>query len=90
MKIFSEKGLILESFKPKYVLVSGKVCAQDEDDIKEYFYKKGWVFWSPSKLRGIITKMAEKGWEDNPVIITSKLLLRPKKLDTIARKTIRK
>ncbi len=76
IKSFLEKGLINKQTKIKYALAAGNVYSRDEDKIKKYFNKKGWIFISPKEIKEKIRSLAKKGWEDNLVTITAKLILK--------------
>ena len=41
-----------------------------------YFVSKGWFFWSPEDVRDKVNALAAKGYENEPAIITAKILMR--------------
>ena len=38
--------------------------------------KKKWLFWSPEDIKEKVTALAERGYENDPAIITAKVLMR--------------
>ena len=57
-------------------LVAGNVYQNRNDDIRELFDAQGWLFWSPENVRDKVNALAEKGYENEPAIITAKILMR--------------
>ncbi len=77
---YLKQGLINESTKINYALAAGNIHSpKDEADIRTHFSKKGWKLFSPQQIRDKVKELAEKGWEDNLVTITAKLILRDEK-----------
>jgi Holliday junction resolvase-like predicted endonuclease len=71
------QGLIKESTRINYALAAGNIHSeQDESKIKSYFSKRRWKLFSPKEIKGKIMELSEKGWEDNVITMTTKLLLR--------------
>ena len=73
---YLKKGLINENTRINYALAAGNIYANDEPKISEYFEERGWKLFSPEKIKDVIKKLSEKGWEDNLVTITAKLILK--------------
>jgi hypothetical protein len=74
---FLEEGLINEKTKINYALAVGKFYStKDEPTTRAHFSKRGWKLFSPQQIKARIRTLAEKGWEDNLVTMTAKLLLR--------------
>ncbi|MBL7124714.1 MAG: hypothetical protein ISS51_01280 [Dehalococcoidales bacterium] len=74
---YLKQGLINENTKINYALAAGNIhSSADELNIREYFSKpeRGWKLFSPKDIKDKIRKMSEKGWEDNLVTITAKLI----------------
>jgi hypothetical protein len=44
--------------------------------IREFMDKKGWVFWSPDDIKQKVEALANSGYENDPAIITAKILKR--------------
>ena len=75
-KQYIELGLIQKNTDITYALAAGKVYSSEEPEIEKYFKQKGWLFISPKMIRESIRKLAEESWEDDPVALTAKLILR--------------
>jgi len=74
---YLKQGLVNENTKINYALAAGNIhSSADELKIREYFSKpeRGWKLFSPKDIKDKIRKMSEKGWEDNLVTITAKLI----------------
>jgi len=72
----NKKGLINTKTKISYGLIAGNVYQNKESEIKEYFNSKKWLFWGPSEIKSKVIKLSSKGYENNPVTIASKIILR--------------
>jgi len=73
---YLDQGLINKRTKINYALAAGNIKSQwDEDNIKKYFNDLGrkWLLFSPKDIKGGITNLSRKGWEDNIVVMTAKL-----------------
>lgn len=57
-------------------LAAGNVYQSKSEEIRSLFSLKGWAFLSPEDIRDKITVLAEKGYENDPSIITTKILKR--------------
>lgn len=76
---YLKQGLINENTKINYALAAGNIHSPaDESRIREYFSKpeRGWKLFSPKDIKEKVKELAKKGWEDNLVTITAKLILR--------------
>ena len=74
---YLKRGLINENTKINYALAAGKIHSPwDESKISEYLLQQGWVLFSPKQIKDKITQLSEKGWEDNVVTLTAKVILR--------------
>ena len=74
---YLKQGLVNENTKINYALAAGNIHSPaDELEIREYFSKpeRGWKLFSPKDIKDKIRKMSKKGWEDNLVTITAKLI----------------
>jgi len=72
----SKKGLINTKTKISYGLIAGNVYQNKEVEIKEYFNNKKWLFWGPSEIKSKVINLSLKGYENNPVTIASKIILK--------------
>lgn len=75
-KDWCQSGHIGKETKISFGLVAGKIYRNQEKEMQKYFDKKDWLFWGPSIIREKIVKLAEKGYENNPVTIVAKILTR--------------
>lgn len=59
-------------------LIAGNVYKSESDRIKEWFMKRSpeWYFWGPNEVKDCIKHFAEMGYENNPAVITAKVLLK--------------
>ncbi len=69
-------GLIEESDIIRLGLVAGNVYQNRSEEIRKILTSKGWFFWSPEDVRDKVNALASKGYENDPAIITAKILLR--------------
>lgn len=57
-------------------LAAGKVYQGQSGPIREFMAEKKWLFWSPEDIKQKVTALAERGYENDPAIITAKILMR--------------
>jgi len=57
-------------------LAAGKVYQQQSEAIREFMNKRNWLFWSPEDIKDKVMALAERGYENDPAIITAKILMR--------------
>lgn len=57
-------------------LAAGKVRQSKVHEIRTHFDENGWLFWSPEEVRTKVIELAKKGYENEPAIITAKILMR--------------
>lgn len=57
-------------------LAAGKVYQSKNAEIQELFSRNGWLFWSPEDIRNKVIALAKRGYENEPAIITAKILMR--------------
>jgi len=74
------KNLINSSTQIKYALAAGHIHAYKEWDeekrIKNYFAQQGWILFSPSEIKNTIKRLADKGYVDNLIVVTTKIVNR--------------
>ncbi len=76
---YLEQGLINGKTQISYALAAGNIhSSADESKIRYHFSQRGWKLFSPKEIKGKIAELSEKGWEDNEVTMTAKLILRNK------------
>lgn len=71
-----KSGMANAKTKVTLGLIAGKIQRKEDDNIKNLFQKKGWVFWSPLEVNKKVARLAEMGYENHPAVITAKILLR--------------
>ncbi len=57
-------------------LAAGNVYQARNHEIREVFTEKGWFFWSPEDIKEKVISISKIGYENEPSIITAKILLR--------------
>lgn len=57
-------------------LAAGNVHKGETAAIRYFMENNGWFFWSPEDIKAKVKKLAERGYENDPVIITAKILMR--------------
>jgi len=75
-KQFIDQGLITTSTKINYALAAGNIHRGDEERIREDFTQKGWIIFTPHEIKDYIKELAQKGWENDLVTMTAKLILK--------------
>jgi len=73
---FISKGLVSEKIQPKLGLIFGNVWKSDREKIKSFCDKNNWYYWSPEDVQLRVKNLALKGYENEPSVITAKILLR--------------
>ena len=68
-------GLIKNKVKVNYGLAAGNIHKGNEKPLADYFRKNSWILITSDQLRKFVEQCATKGWEDDVVTITAKLLL---------------
>ena len=71
---YFQLGLVKGKVNVNYGLVAGNIRKRDEKRIADYFSKNKWLLITPEQLRGFVESLAIKGWEDDVVTMTVKLL----------------
>lgn len=57
-------------------LAAGKVYQGRSEPIRDFMVAKKWLFWSPEDIKQKVTALAVRGYENDPAIITAKILMR--------------
>jgi hypothetical protein len=71
---YLKRGLIKNDVNVNYCLAAGNIHYGNEKPIANYFRQKGWKLIAPDQIRDFIKQLATKGWEDDLVTMTVKLL----------------
>jgi hypothetical protein len=69
-------GMANEKTNIKLGLVAGNVYQSKSTDIQSFFGINDWLFWSPETVKEKVISLASKGYENEPAIITAKILMR--------------
>jgi len=57
-------------------LIASKVQKGHADPIAALFQKNNWIFWSDTDVKAKVRKLVDEKHENDPVVITAKILLR--------------
>ena len=71
-----ECGMANAKTKITLGLAAGKVYQEQTETIHNFMSSRKWVFWSPEDIKTKVTALAKRGYENDPAIITAKILLR--------------
>lgn len=69
-------GMASSNTKISLGLAAGKVYQGQSKPIREFMEKNKWLFWSPEDIKNKVTALAKRGYENDPAIITAKILMR--------------
>lgn len=75
-KEYLDQGLIKQDTTIRYGLAAGHISSGEELKIMDYFSRKGWILFTPAQIKEKVRGLSEKGWEDDLVTMTSKLILK--------------
>jgi hypothetical protein len=67
-------GMVGTDTKIKLGLVAGNVYQQKGDQVRSYLDSRGWFFWSPEDIKSKVLALASEGYENDPSVITAKIL----------------
>jgi len=76
---YFDQGLIKKTTKINYALAAGNIHSDvDEQKIRKYFARQDpqWKIFSPTTIKDRIREWSDKGYEDDLVTITAKLVMR--------------
>lgn len=72
-----DAGLVSNNPSVRLALVCGKIVRErDRDLLREHFERNGWLLWDDAWLKEQLRTMSRGGYENSPVAVVSKLLLR--------------
>ena len=57
-------------------LAAGKIHRRESEQVQEFMRSRGWYFLSPEDIREQLKRFSDMGYENNPVVIAAKILLR--------------
>jgi len=73
------QGLADDNTTIKLGLAAGKVMKDRQNELKEVGERNGWVIWTPKMIASKTRALAEIGYENDPFVVTAKLLERNRK-----------
>jgi hypothetical protein len=73
---YLERGLINEKTKINYALAAGHIHSGNEPSIAKYFSDNGWKLFTPEQVKEKVRQLSTKGWEDDLITMTAKLILK--------------
>ncbi|WP_292996207.1 hypothetical protein [Nitrosomonas sp.] len=69
-------GMAYANTKITLGLAAGKIYQNRSDSIRALMLDNNWFFWSPEDIKQKVTDLAKRGYENDPAIITAKILMR--------------
>jgi len=69
-------GMVNQDTNISLGLAAGNVFQNKSNEINEYFISKKWLFISPEDIKEKVTNLATMGYENEPAVITAKILTR--------------
>jgi len=73
---YLKQGLINQHTTINYGLAAGNIHLGNELPIREYFLRKGWKLFTPQQIKEKVRQLSTKGWEDDVITMTAKLILK--------------
>jgi len=71
-----DRGMVGPNTKLILGLAAGKVYQHKSDAVRQFMLEKHWWFWSPEEIRQKVLSLADRGYENDPAIITAKIIAR--------------
>jgi hypothetical protein len=71
-----ECGMLRAETRITLGLVAGKVRSGGGDQLRSFLTERGFMYWGPDDIRSKVTALAARGYENDPAIITAKILMR--------------
>jgi len=77
-QVLIDRGMANHNTTIKLGLAAGKVYQGQSEQIRAFMQERNWEFWSPDDIKKKIKKLAEpeRGYENDPIVITAKILMR--------------
>lgn len=67
-------GMATNAMTMQFGLAAGNVYQNREVETRQYFESQGWFFWGPSDIRRHVGALAKTAYENDPAVLTAKLL----------------
>lgn len=71
-----EDGMANSRTRVTLGLIAGNVYRNQAAEVRSFMEARRWFFWSPEDIKKKVTGLAERGYENDPAIITAKILKR--------------
>lgn len=71
---FIRDGLIKPNPKVQFGLIAGKISKNQFNEFYELAKERDWFFWGPKELKERVIALQGLAYEDNPFVVTSKVL----------------
>ena len=68
--------MISSRTKLRLGLAAGKIHRKESQQVRDFMRSRGWCFLSPEDISAKIIRFIDSGYENNPVVIAAKILLR--------------
>lgn len=72
----NERGMADSNTRLTLGLAAGKIYQQKSDAVRKHMREMHWWFWSPEEIRQKVLCLADRGYENDPAIITAKIVAR--------------
>lgn len=76
VKEFETSGLICKNPKITFGLAAGNIKNKTEEKIQTLFDEKGWKLYTPQQIASSILKLSDLAYENDPYVISAKLIKR--------------
>ena len=71
-----EMNLANEDTDIRMGLAAGNIYQNKETELKQLFVEEGWFLWTPTEIKKRLRDLADVGYENDPFVISAKLLCR--------------
>lgn len=71
---FIQNKIIKKTTKVKYALAAGHVQAKSSEAVANYLKRNSYLYFTPDDIKETVKNLTNKGWENNIVTITAKLI----------------
>jgi hypothetical protein len=73
---YINQGLANTESKFTLGLAAGNVYRNQTEELRAFFTERDWFFWGPDDIAERVRKLSQARYEDDPVVMTAKLLQR--------------
>ena len=75
-KDFIKQGMADKKTRFTLGLVAVNVYQNKTEEIRKLFNEKGWFFLGPDEIKDRVLALAKKGYQNSPIFMTAKILMR--------------